>query len=657
MAQPMQVSNIQTTLDPVTVPVASKPVVTAQAEAARWGWFPALVLLDSCALLIVSLGYTLNRMNVEWAAGLYWLSLLIIFVPAAYRLLSPSIARRERIGLIVALGLSLYLVKILHSPLDFTFYDEFLHWNTANHILSTAHLFAPNPLLPVSSLYPGLEIITTALSNLSGFSVVTSGVIILGIARIGFMLGLYLFYERISSSPQIGGIAALLYTANSNFIFFDSQFSYESLSLPIAVTVLFLVAYSTTKSTGKYLQHLVLILPLVFVVAFTHHLTSYVLVGILFLWAIVALLKNYKSGEWIRVGMVSVVALGITLGWSVYVGSTTSDYLAPVIRNSISEISGLILDENSGRELFQGTNGQSSPLLERVIAIGAILFILVVLPFGIFEIVRSPFQQSPLGKKVTLLRSDLLQAWQRYRSNSAAFAFAIIVLFHPIMQSFRLTSAGWEIANRSSEFIFWAIAFVITIGFFSLKSRAFLRPIWKVAFVIWASVVFIGGSISGWPPWARLPGSYLVSADTRSIEPQGIAAAKWAGEFLRPESLVATDRINSLLVAIYGHERPITHLADKTYLASVFFSPTFGDNERELIDRVKANYLLVDTRMSTSLPLVGVYFEAGEPRDKDDETPMSLAALEKFHNINNISQPFDDGNIQIYDVSAIHVNP
>ncbi len=657
MAQPMQASDFQTTLDPVALPIQAKTAVSTKTSAARWGWFPALVLLDSCGLLIVSLGYTLNRMNVDWAVGLYWLSLLIIFVPTAYRLLSTSIARRERIGLIVALGLSLYLVKILHSPLDFTFYDEFLHWNTANHILSTAHLFVPNPLLPVSSLYPGLEVITTALSNLSGFSVVTSGVIILGIARIGFMLGLYLFYERISSSPQIGGIAALLYTANSNFLFFDSQFSYESLSLPIAITVLFLVAYSTNKATGKYLQHLLLILPLVFVVAFTHHLTSYVLVGILFLWAIVALLKNYKSGEWIKVGIVSVLALGITLGWSVYVGSTTSDYLGPVIRNSISEISGLILDENSGRVLFQGTNGQSSPLLERIVAIAAVGFILIILPFGIFEIVRSPFQQSPLGKKVTLLRSGLLQAWQRYRSNSAAFAFAIIVLFHPIMQSFRLTSAGWEIANRSSEFIFWAIAFVATIGFFSLRSTAFIRPIWKGAFVVWASIVFIGGTISGWPPWARLPGAYLVSADTQSIEPQGIAASEWMSQFLKPESIISSDRINSLLLAIYGHQRPVTHLADKTYLASVFFSPTFGNSERELINRVNVDYLVVDERLSTNLPLVGVYFEAGEPRDKEDDTPMSLAALEKFRNVNNISQPFDDGSIKIYDVSAIHVNP
>lgn len=653
----MQASNYETAYDPVAIPIPTRPITTVQAESVRWGWFPALVLVDSFGLLVVSLAYTLSRMNVNWAIVPYWLSLLIIFVPTAYRLLSPSIARRERIGLIVALGLSFYLVKVLHSPLDFTFYDEFLHWNTANLILEHGHLFTQNPLLPVSSLYPGLEVITTALSNLSGLSVVTSGVIILGIARIGFMLGLYLFYERISSSPLIGGVAALMYTANSNFLFFDSQFSYESLSLPIAVTILFLVAYSTTKATGKYVQHLFLMLPLIAVVAITHHLTSYVLVGILFLWAIVAFLKNYRSGEWIRVGVVTVIAFLITFGWSMYVGSTTSDYLGPVIRNSISEISGLILDESNGRQLFQGTNGQSSPLFERIMGIAAVGFILIVLPFGIFEIVRSPFQQSQLGKKVTLLRSELLQAWQRYRSNSAAFAFAIIVLFHPIMQSFRLTSAGWEIANRSSEFIFWAIAFVVTIGFFSLKSSVFLRSNWKVAFVIWSSVVFIGGTISGWPPWARLPSGYMVSADTQSIEPQGVAAAQWTTQFLKPDNAISADRINSLLMAIYGHQRPITHLADKTYLASVFFSPNFGESERELIDRVKAQYLVVDTRLSTALPLVGVYFEAGEPRDKRDDTPMSLTALEKFRYVPDVNEIFDDGNIKIYDVSAIHANP
>ncbi len=655
MAQSIQDNRFENSAHSQTAPVGA--VLGSEVEATRWGWFPAIALLDACALLLVATAYTLQRNNSEWGAVFFWLSLLIIFTPIAYRLLSSSISRRERIGLVVTLGIALYIVKVLHSPLDFTFYDEFLHWNTASHILQTQRLFTENSILPVSALYPGLEIITTAFANLSGLSIVDSGVFILGVGRVAFMLALYLFYERVSSSPQIGGIAAILYCANSNFVFFDSQFSYESLSLPIAITLLFWVAYANRKPLRNFVQHTLLMIPLIGALTITHHLTSYVVVGMLAVWAVVAFIKNRKSGDWQHIGIIALVTLIIVWGWSQAVGNTTSEYLGPVFRNGINEFSRLILDENEGRELFRSATGQVAPIWERVVGIGAVALILLILPFGLFEIVRSPFQKSFLGRRITRLRFGLLQSWQRYRNNPLAYTLAIIVLLHPLMQGFRLTSSGWEIANRSSEFLFWAIAFVTTIGFLSLKSIRFIQPFWKPAFVVWSSVVFLGGTISGWPPWARLPGSYLVSADTRSVEVQGIEASKWVGNNLPINSRVSSDRINTLLLAVYGEQRPITHLSDSTYLASVFAAPVVGNDELELMQRVDVEYLVVDKRLSTSLPLVGVYFEGGEPNGNNYKVPMPLEALEKFASLADVSRVFDDGNIRIYDVRALHVNP
>ncbi|MCA0453701.1 MAG: hypothetical protein LCI00_06985 [Chloroflexi bacterium] len=657
MAQSLPNSPYQTATYAPDMPSATDAVLGSEVEATRWGWFPAIALLDACALLLVATAYTLQRNQSELGAFVFWISLLIIFAPIAYRLISPTISRRERIGLVVTLGIALYLVKVLHSPLDFTFYDEFLHWNTANHIIQTQRLFTENSILPVSALYPGLEIITTAFANLSGMSVVESGLIILGIGRVAFMLALYLFYERISSSPQIGGVAAILYCANSNFVFFDSQFSYESLSLPIAITLLFWVAYANRKPLRNFVQHTLLMIPLIGALTITHHLTSYVVVGMLGVWAVVAFFKNRKSGDWQHIGIIAIVTLAIVWGWSQAVGNTTSEYLGPVFRNGITEFSRLILDEQEGRELFRSATGQVAPIWERIVGIGAVALILLILPFGLFEIARSPFQKSFLGKRITRLRYGLLQSWQRYRNNALAYTLALIVLLHPVMQGFRLTSSGWEIANRSSEFLFWAIAFVITIGFLSLRSISFIKPVWKGAFVVWASIIFLGGTISGWPPWARLPGSYLVSADTRSIENQGVEASKWVEANIPHDSRVSADRINTLLLAVYGEQRPITHLSDSTYLASVFTAPVVGDTELELMRRVEVEYLLVDKRLSTSLPLVGVYFEGGEPNGNRYTVPMPLESLEKFANLANVSRVFDDGNISIYDVRALNVNP
>ena len=154
------------------LPTPTEPLMTERAAAparARtqistqiWGIFPYLAVTHSIALVIVAAAGVLSRRGDELAPVLLWIGLLTIFVPTAARLLSFSAERQERIALIVLLGISLYLVKVLHSPLDFTFHDEFLHWRTAANIMRDGVLLTPNSILPVSPSYPGLEIITSA---------------------------------------------------------------------------------------------------------------------------------------------------------------------------------------------------------------------------------------------------------------------------------------------------------------------------------------------------------------------------------------------------------------------------------------------------------------------------------------------------------------
>ena len=636
-----------------TQPRQRAAVIPARSiRVADWGIFPILCLSNSLALMLVALAYSARRNGVDWAEGLFWFSLLAIFVPTAVRMVAPNIARKERIALVVLLGSSLYFVKVLQSPLDFTFYDEFLHWQTANSILDSRHLFSPNSILPVSPLYPGLEIVTTAFANLSGLSLVDAGLVTLGIARVGLMLALFLFYEHICDSAEIGGIAALMYTANSNFIFFDSQFSYESLSLPIAMTLLYVAASHSQEK--HFLTHLLLGLPLIALVAITHHLTGYVLIGFLGIWTIAALLRNRHGQQWQRVAAIGIVTFVAVIGWTVLVGNNISGYLGPVFRNGVNELLSLLSPDNIGRELFTGSAGNVSPLWERFVGIGSVLCILIVLPIGALQIIISPFRRRFPLLKQTIIPAAALETWYRYRQSAAALGLAAIVILHPLMQGFRLTSSGWEIANRSSEFLFWAIAFILAVGVILVRSLSIPKYVWLLGFAAWASVIFLGGVISGWPPWARLPGSYLVSADTRSVEPEGILAARWAGRFLPPDNRIAADRINSLLMSVYGNQRAITHLADSIYLASVYFSPTFGTPEAALLQAANTQYLLVDTRLTTSLPLVGVYFEGGEPGVHERTSPLEASVLAKFDEVDYVSRIFDSGNIKLYDVGKIN---
>ena len=137
-----------------------------------------------------------------WANDLFWLGLVVLYLPIALRLLKEDVSRDERIGLVVILGVALYLVKILQNPTAFIQFDEFLHVRTAIDVLDKRHLFSRNSLLPVSPLYPGLEIATTAIANLTGLSIFWSGALLLLVARVIFILSLFIFTEIVCGSAR-----------------------------------------------------------------------------------------------------------------------------------------------------------------------------------------------------------------------------------------------------------------------------------------------------------------------------------------------------------------------------------------------------------------------------------------------------------------------
>jgi hypothetical protein len=606
---------------------ASDRTQVASTTAEGWGWLPALSLVGALGVLQMALADNAARGGASWAVLLFWTALLTLFVPMAARLLMPAVARRERIGLLAVLGLELYVAVLLLSPIAFTDFDDFAHWRTTLDIAQTNHLFQPNPLLPISAQYPGLEIITQAISSLTGLSIFTAGIIVIGVARLIGVLALYLLFEVLIRSAWAASIGTLLYMANPHFLFFDAAFSYESLALPLALLVLYAVARRSLRRDGTHAGWTMTIWLGLATVVITHHLTSYALAAFLVLWA-VALVVVHR-GLQIRgePGGAALLAIVLSLVWVVYVGSSVIGYVAPHVTAGLQQLAQVLLGKLATRQLFHDGAGSVTPRWEQMTAYAAVGLILVGVPFG------------------------LSQIWKRYRDNAAAIALGIAALAYPASQALRLTQEGAETAERASEFLFVAIAFVLAVGATEVWLRSPVSWPRHALATVAAAIIFVGGVVGGsGPTWNRLPGPYLVSADQRSVTPEGIDAATWASAYLGPGHLIATDRVNQLLMGTYGRQHVVTGADSHLPVVTVFFSAQLDAYDRAILRKAGAQYLVIDHRLSTGLPRVGVFYEIGEPGAFQHTTPMSPALLSKYDAVPGVGRVFDSGDIVIYDV-------
>lgn len=598
-----------------------------------WGWFPVHSLVVALCLLLIATSNTAARSSAPWAEPVFWGGLIALYAPIFARLAAANVARRERIGLVVLLGLGLYMVKILHSPLYFSFHDEFAHWRTAQDIIETGRLFTGNPIIPASALYPGVEIATSALVKLTGLSIFNAGIIVLGLARLMLVLGLFLFFEQVSRSARVAGIATALYMANPNFVYFLAQFSYESLALPLAVVVLFAaVRRARTHGDGHLGLSFMVMVGLAGVVT-THHLTSFAVVGFLGLWTIVYLYGNRLlrqpapvEGERMDPGGLALLILVISLAWMVYVASLTLGYLAPVLSGAIIGIVKMIAGDAAGRELFKSSEGTVAPLLERLTAFGSVGLLLLGLMLGLYYI------------------------WRTYRTNPIALTLGVAALGYPATLALRFTPRGWEVANRSSEFLFLGVGLVLAIGIVEfLKSGSLqrLRPLHIPALVAYATGIFAGGVIAGWPPNWRQPGPYQPDAVVRSINAQGIQAAEWARDRLGPGHHVGADQASMLMMGSYGEQRIMSTLSGGVDPGWIMFSPFINSVATKTLQSGDVEYLVIDQRL-TELPDRAWRYYPDSDMNK---------AFAKFDRLARVSRVFDNGDIQIYDVGALAREP
>jgi hypothetical protein len=124
-----------------------------------------------------------------------------------------------------------------------------------------------------------------------------------------------------------------------------------------------------------------------------------------------------------------------------------------------------------------------------------------------------------------------------------------------------------------------------------------------------------------------------------------------------PGNRVAADRTNALLLGSYGEQRPVSAFVDWVGIAPLYLSPELGPEERQILGRGSIRYVLVDRRLSSGLPAVGVYVELGEPNAYRHTTPVPPAALTKLEGVAGAARILDGGDVVVYDVRGLLNGP
>lgn len=601
------------------------------------------VLLMALGVFVMALAANAGRAGSTsgWAQFGWVAGLVLVFLPAAVRVVLPRTPHVERMVLAVALPMFLQFSRLVLNPTRYAFHDELIHANTLRQIDVSSHLFSFNPLLPVSGYYPGLEIVTDAVHSMTGLSMFAAGVVTMMLAKAVISLAVIAVVSLLTGSRRAGAIGAVVYVVNPQQLFFNSQYSYQTLALPLAVLAVYLFAVRRRGS------RFALSLPLLTLamVTLTHHLTAMLLVVAFAVWYVIALVVDRRSARTDddrtdpggissadrrrdRRGLLWMVGAGgaLSLIAAVNPGSPVGAYLGAIVTSSTQDVTSLTEGQQT-KALFADTAGTGPAWWEQILLLGAVGITML----SMFVVLRY-----------------LKVGWRGGRT--FALVLGLLALVYPVIPAGHLTRATAEVGDRASGFVFVGLA--VVIGWWLCRSTWRLRS--SLLFAGAATIVFLGNIVLGSGPTSgQLPGPYEISADARSIDADNVAAAEWLATGVPADSVVYGDRTSGLLAAADGGQFTVRHVSTNIDASRLLLDPEYTDKDVALIRQAGIDYLVVDTRLSDGLPHQQVYIENGEFGMNDRTGPVPAAALTKFASVPGVQRVYDNGSLVIYDVRGL----
>jgi hypothetical protein len=167
------------------------------------------------------------------------------------------------------------------------------------------------------------------------------------------------------------------------------------------------------------------------------------------------------------------------------------------------------------------------------------------------------------------------------------------------------------------------------------------------------ATALVGGTAAGLDASYRFPGPYLYGSDARSDTPELNAMAQWFLARFGPGHRMVTDRYTGLEMASFG-------LQDTAMPSAAFpvwdlytarpGQPLGPPSLFTVLTQGHYRYLVVDKRIATDVPLLGIYFEGNEPGDfvQPNGQPIFSGRLAKFNGVLWMSKIFESDNYAVY---------
>ncbi|HEU5331148.1 MAG TPA: hypothetical protein VFU73_00240 [Actinocrinis sp.] len=577
---------------------------------------------DGAAVALLAAADARSRSAASGGYLLFWAGLALILAPSAGVLLLSRRSREARLAVALGFGLALYLAKVVYEPTAFTFHDEFAHDRNAANLLTSGQLFGYNPLIRTTGYYPGLAVATGAVVRLTGLSAYTCGLILIGCARMTLVGSLFLLVDELLGSPRAAGVAVVVYAAGPNFLYWDAQYAYESLALPLALLTVFFLARRNGRPPGT--PAVLCSLAVALAVVATHHITAWVLAALLLAWAGAGWLRRRSDGASAKPHFVPTIPATATTStavlWVVAVAPITVGYISPVLTRAA--VQGLQLIElHTSRTLFANTGqAATAPEWERVAAIAATLVMLAGIPVALYRIRRTGL---PV---ITRLLACSSLAW---------------VALLPL----RFTADGQETANRSSEFLYVGIALCFALLLEPFPDACRWRRLSALCLV---ALLFVGGISVSWNFAQRLAPDYRLTNGSAIVTPDDRALAQWMLATLGPGHRVATDAQTGLALGSIGRQDALSSAEDGTQTWLIFYPPTVTSDVLTEIHRSAVQYVVVQWDV-LDLPTGVTRFDDSEPAQYYN-SPLSPASLTKFDASPAFREIYTAGSLRVYQV-------